>query len=117
MTDAVVQAVTEGRIDSQRQLADQALSILGHTGEAYALSPARARKIASRERAIRIRVMTRRAPRPMLRCPFCDASLRLDDATDIFGKTTTAGRVCPDCNFRMDPGKRGPARYVFELRW
>jgi len=117
VVDAVVQVVAGGRIASQRQLADEVLEWLQRGGERYALSPERTRKIASRVKAVRIRVLTRRAPKAMDTCPFCDAPLEREDAKDLFGRKTAAGRACPRCSFRIDPGKRGPARYIFELRW
>lgn len=109
--------MTGGRIASQRHLADEVLEWLQRGGERYALSPERTRKIASKVKAIRIRVLTRRAPKAMDTCPFCDASLEREGAKDLFGRRTAGGRTCPSCSFRIDPGKRGPARYIFELRW
>jgi hypothetical protein len=51
----------------------------------------------------------------MGRCPFCRTELGEKNTLDLFGKTTKGDRHCPSCGFRVDRGKRGPARYLFEL--
>ncbi len=111
--EAIEGVLSEGRIDSQGQLASM---VLDRIGGDFALSPSRARRIASSSPRIRIRVFTRNSNRVQSECPFCKRPLKPERTPDIFGNETSAGMVCSHCQFRMDPGKREPSRYVFELR-
>jgi len=83
----------------------------------YALTSRRVKKVASQNRVIRIRIITRRAARTMIRCPLCGGELEALDARDLFGKNTKGGKECKSCRFEMGPGRREPARYIFDLRW
>lgn len=73
--------------------------------------------MASRNRVLRIKVITRRSPRSVKNCPLCGNELAVTDARDIYGKKTRWGKFCKLCGFEIDPGKREPARYIFDLRW
>ena len=111
--EAIHNVLKRERANSQNELASK---VINRMPANYALSAHRARRIASKSKRIRIRMLTRRAARAMANCPFCGKALEKMNIRDIFGNMTTGGRACPDCGFRIDPGRRGPARYIFELR-
>jgi hypothetical protein len=62
-------------------------------------------------------MITRRAARTMKKCPLCGGELETLEARDLFGENTKGGKTCKSCRFEMDPGRREPARYIFDLRW
>ncbi len=103
----------EGRINSQNELARE---VLRSIGSEFALSPKRARLIAAGSDRIKIRVFTRRSEERMKECPFCGRPLVEERGVDVYGRPTVGGRACEECEFRIDPGRRGPARYTFDLR-
>jgi len=113
----MLESLAGGRINSLYKLTREVLDRIGDGGTRYALSPRRIKKVASRDRIVRIRVITRRAAKAMESCPICGGELAVADARDVYGKKTRWGKYCSLCGFKVDPGKREPARYIFDLRW
>ena len=104
-------------MNSLGRLTRDVLARIGDGKTRYALTPRRTKRIASGERVIRIRMITRRATRSMKKCPLCGGRLTALETRDLFGGETRGGKSCDECGFKMDPGRREPARYIFDLRW
>jgi len=113
----MLEALAGGRVNSLSELTRNVLDRIGDGSTRYALSPRRVKRVASRDRIVRVRMITRRAARAMKSCPLCGGELLVMDARDLFGKKTRWGKYCSLCGFKIDPGRREPARYIFDLRW
>lgn len=103
----------QGRgVQSQRELADILAKRLRETDRGYAISGARARRLALRTPGIGVRISTRAGPVPR-RCPACGHGLRKTYTRNLRGGKTLLRLSCKRCPYRGRGGRWIPSRYEF----
>jgi hypothetical protein len=96
---------------SQRELSEL-LNKRFKKSSGYSISSSRARRIAILTPGIRVRIQTRRGPKPK-RCPSCGHSLRKTHTRNLKGRRVLLSLICPKCPYRASNKKWIPARYEF----
>ncbi len=96
-------------IHSQNELFDKVKQKLSDKGE-VGVSEERIRRVAKKY-GVRVQVHSRKGKELKI-CPFCGKELQDILSQDLFGRSTTVGKVCKNCKFEIGLG-RSPARYIF----
>ncbi len=99
----------ENTIHSQKELFDKVKQKLSGKEEVQ-VSPERIRKVAKKY-GVKVQVHSRKG-REIKTCPFCGKELQDILSKDLFGRSTTVGKVCKGCKFEIGIG-RSPSRYIF----
>ncbi len=96
-------------IHSQKELFEKVKHKLSGKEEIQ-VSAERIRRVAKKY-GIRIQVHSRKG-KEVKNCPFCGKELQDVLSEDLFGRSTTVGKICKNCKFEIGLG-RSPARYIF----
>lgn len=96
-------------IHSQNELFEKVTKKLSETDEVR-VSAERIRRVAKKY-GVRVQVHSRKG-REIKTCPFCGKELQDILSQDLFGRSTTIGKLCKNCKFEIGLG-RSPARYIF----
>ena len=96
-------------IHSQNELFEKVRKKLSEKDE-IRVSAERIRRVAKKY-GVRVQVHSRKG-KEIKSCPFCGKELQDILSQDIFGRSTTIGKVCKTCKFEIGIG-RSPARYIF----
>jgi len=96
-------------IHSQNELFEKVRKNLSDKEEVK-VSAERIRRVAKKY-GVRVQVHSRKG-KEIKMCPFCGKELQDILSQDLFGRSTTIGKVCKNCKFEIGLG-RSPARYIF----
>ncbi len=96
-------------IHSQNELFEKVRKKLSEKDEVR-VSAERIRRVAKKY-GVRVQVHSRKG-KEIKTCPFCGKDLQDIISQDLFGRSTTIGKVCKNCKFEIGLG-RSPARYIF----
>ncbi|KYC46201.1 MAG: hypothetical protein APG12_00360 [Candidatus Methanofastidiosum methylothiophilum] len=97
-------------IHSQNELFEKVKQKLSSKDEALQVSAERMRRVAKKY-GVKVKVHSRKG-KEIKTCPFCGKDLQDVVSNDLFGRSTTIGKVCKTCRFEIGIG-RTPARYIF----
>lgn len=108
--DAIKKVLSEDTvIHSQKELFEKVKNKLIMAKEIQ-VSAERIRKVAKKY-GVKVQVHSRKGKQIKI-CPFCGKDLQDIVSQDLFGRSTTIGKMCKNCKFEIGLG-RSPARYIF----
>ncbi|MDY1590930.1 MAG: hypothetical protein RBS85_02010 [Methanofastidiosum sp.] len=96
-------------IRSQSELFEKVRKKLSDKEEVQ-ITAERIRRVAKKY-GVKVQVHSRKG-KDIKNCPFCGKELQDILSKDLFGRSTTIGKICKVCKFEIGLG-RSPARYIF----
>ena len=108
--DAIKKVLKEETVIHSQQELFEKVKIKLSDKEEVQITAERIRRVAKKY-GVRVQIYSRKG-REIKTCPFCGKELQDVLSKDLFGRSTTIGKVCKNCRFEIGLG-RSPARYIF----
>lgn len=103
-------------VSSIKLLRNLVQSELRKTNKYYVVSENRIRKIASKNKKIKIIVLKRKSSKKTERCFICGKKLKPIISKNLLGEYVTIGSKCEICGIVLEKNKQAPKRYIFLVK-